>query len=252
MPWNFHTLGVLSAMRLFQSIRRPLGGFQYEPHPRDVERARNERDDQLAEAIQRINFYIGGLYRRTERIMATLDDVLARVQAQKGQIDSLAALTSGVKKKLDEALAGALTPSQQMRVDAIFNELQANSAAITDAINSNDDDPSNDPGRIIPTRTTVTSSNAQIAVGETVVLNAGVEKHPDAPADKVLSGVVSFLVDGTEVGSSTLTDGVASYSVSGLAEGEHAVEAVYAGNADFEKSVSDPIKQMVVAAAPPA
>lgn len=180
--------------------------------------------------------------------MATLDDVLARVQAQKGQVESLAALTAGIKKKLDEALGGQLTPSQQMRVDAIFNELQTNSGVITDAINRNDDDPSNDPITIIPTRTTVTSSNAQITVGETVILNAGVEKHPDAPADKVLSGVVSFLVDGTEVGSSTLTDGVASYTVSGLAEGEHDVYASYAGNADFEKSDSQTIKQTVVAA----
>lgn len=77
--------------------------------------------------------------------MATLDDVLERTYAQKGQIDSMAVLLSGIKHKLDEALGGGqLSKEQQAKVDAVFNELDKNTAAITKAINANDDDPSND------------------------------------------------------------------------------------------------------------
>jgi hypothetical protein len=239
--------------RKFEGMRRPLGGFFSDPHPRDVERERTQRDEQLAEDVRGIRFFIGALYRRTENIMRSLDDVLGIVTTQRGQIASLAALTAGIKKKLDEALGGELTPSQQMRVDAIFNEVQAGSKEIVDAINANDGDPNTPPIDIIPTKTTVTSSNAQVNVGEPVTFSAGVEKHPDAPADKVLTGTVSFMVDGTEVGSATVADGVAvAAPISTLAAGEHQVTAVYSGDASFEKSVSDAIVQTVVAAAPPA
>jgi len=76
--------------------------------------------------------------------MATLDEVLERVSAQRGQIDSLAALTKGIKAKLDEVLAGGLSPAQQAKVDALFVELDKNTAAISKAVRANDDDPSND------------------------------------------------------------------------------------------------------------
>lgn len=131
-------------MRLFQGIRRPFGGFQYDPHPRDVEKARNKRDDELAEAVQRINFYLGALYRRTEKIMRTMDEVLQLVYAQRGQINSLAALTSGIKQRLDEVIGGALPPSVQAEVDKIFDELNANTAAINKAVRANNDDPTDD------------------------------------------------------------------------------------------------------------
>ncbi len=67
----------------------------------------------------------------------TLDDVLADVTDEKTQIDSLAALTTGLKAQLDAVLAGALTPAQQAKVDAIFTAVDANKAAVVTAINAN-------------------------------------------------------------------------------------------------------------------
>lgn len=79
--------------------------------------------------------------------MATMDDVLQRVYDQRGQIDSLATLTKGIKTRLEQALAiaGSISPAQQAQIDKVFGELDANTAAITKAINANDEDPSNDP-----------------------------------------------------------------------------------------------------------
>ena len=76
--------------------------------------------------------------------MRTMDEVLQLVYAQRGQIDSLAALTSGIKQRLDEVIGGALPPAVQAEVDKIFVELDANSAAINKAVRANNDDPSDD------------------------------------------------------------------------------------------------------------
>jgi hypothetical protein len=69
--------------------------------------------------------------------MATLDEIITAVTEQDTQIDSLATLTAGIKKQLDDILAGALTPDQQAKVDAIFAGLQANTQEVVAAINAN-------------------------------------------------------------------------------------------------------------------
>lgn len=232
-------------------MRRALGGFIIDENPAPDPYIDELRRAQIAETGA-LRFTIGKLLRRMERLMHTLDDVLANVTAQRTAIDSLATLTAGIKKQLDEALGGELTPSQQMRVDAIFNKVDENKQAIVDAINANDGDPNTPPISIIPTHTTVASSNARANVGDPVTFSAAVIKHPDAPADKVLTGTVSFAVDGTEIGSATLDgDGVGvSAAITTLAAGDHTVTATYAGNADFESSTSDSITQTVVAAVP--
>jgi len=69
--------------------------------------------------------------------MQTLDQVLADVADERTQIDSLSTLTAGIKAQLDAVLAGALTPDQQAKVDAIFAGVESNKAAVVAAINAN-------------------------------------------------------------------------------------------------------------------
>jgi len=84
---------------------------------------------------------VGTLKEGLEAMARSLDEVLAQVTAQRGQIDSLAALTTGIKAQLDDVLAGNLPPDVQAKVDAIFAGIAANSEAVVAAINANDDDP---------------------------------------------------------------------------------------------------------------
>lgn len=72
-----------------------------------------------------------------KKIMPTLDEVLQDVSDEKTQIDSLTTLTAGIKKQLDDVLAGSLTPAQQAKVDAIFAAVEANKQEVVDSINAN-------------------------------------------------------------------------------------------------------------------
>jgi outer membrane biosynthesis protein TonB len=129
----------------FQGMRRMMGGFMPPIANSDsFANERKRRDEREAEFARHVDRQFGRLLRKMERVMATLDDVLERVYQQRGQIDSLAALTKGIKAKLDEALGGALNPAQQAKVDALFVELDKNTAAISKAVRANDDDPAND------------------------------------------------------------------------------------------------------------
>lgn len=142
-------------MRRFLGMNRPLGGFFSDPAPADLERERTasrarERQERLADTLRTMDMLgrmLNPILRRMEKIMTTMDDVLQQVYDQRGQIESLAALTAGLKSRLEAAIAsaGAINPAQQAQIDKVFAELDANRAAITKAINANDDDPSNDP-----------------------------------------------------------------------------------------------------------
>ena len=72
-----------------------------------------------------------------EKIMASLDETLAAVQAESTVDDSIIALLTGIKAQLDAALAGGLTPEAQAKVDAIFAAAQANSQKVSDAVTAN-------------------------------------------------------------------------------------------------------------------
>ncbi len=69
--------------------------------------------------------------------MATLEDTLALVEKQNTRVDSLIALTNDLHQKVLDALGSGLTPSQQMRVDAVFNEVQAEADKVDAAITAN-------------------------------------------------------------------------------------------------------------------
>jgi hypothetical protein len=211
----------------------------------------------------------GDINHKLESIMRTLDEVLDVVTAQRSRIASLAALVSGVKKQVDDALGGQLTPSQQQRVDRIFNELQTNTQQIDQAIDANDGDnpdqggegdkpkgegESEDPDPATETRITVSSSNAYANVGEAITLSAAVEAMVSSAARNVdpVSGAVVFNVDGEAVGTATLdSTGVAAISSSefaggGLKEGDHEITARYQGKGKFAPSDSEPLTQTMV------
>ena len=73
-----------------------------------------------------------------ETIMATLDEVLADVAAESTAIDSLAALTAGLKRQVADALANTtLPPDVQAKIDAVFTGLEQNKQKVMDAITAN-------------------------------------------------------------------------------------------------------------------
>lgn len=71
-------------------------------------------------------------------IVATLDDILAEVTAEKTQIDSVLALVTGLKQQLTDALSGVTLPSGvQEKIDAAFNAIEANKTELQGAIDAN-------------------------------------------------------------------------------------------------------------------
>lgn len=68
----------------------------------------------------------------------TLDETLAAVTAESAKDDSIIALLAGLKQQLADALANAnLSPENQAKVDAIFDQATANAAKIDTAITAN-------------------------------------------------------------------------------------------------------------------
>jgi hypothetical protein len=93
--------------------------------------------------------------------------------------------------------------------------------------------------QVTTTTTVVTASPDPSNVGQTVALTATVT----APqGDGVATGTVTFLDGMTVLGTGTLDeDGLASFSTSGLAAGDHAITAAYGGDPTFSASSSIPV-----------
>ncbi len=73
-----------------------------------------------------------------EKIMATLDQVLADVTDESTRLDSMSALISGLKQQVADALSGTtLPPATQAKVDAIFAAAETNKGKIDAALNTN-------------------------------------------------------------------------------------------------------------------
>jgi hypothetical protein len=72
------------------------------------------------------------------RIMATLDEVLAKVRENTTQIGSLNTLLDGLRQQVADVMSGARLPQAvQDKVNAIFDAAGEQSAAIVDTINEN-------------------------------------------------------------------------------------------------------------------
>lgn len=72
--------------------------------------------------------------------MATLDEVLTKMEAVSGNVESMRAFVAGLEKQLADALSGVkVSPAAQAKIDSIFAKATAQSEAIVAAI---DNDPS--------------------------------------------------------------------------------------------------------------
>lgn len=178
--------------------------------------------------------------------MRTLEETLAAVEAESGSIQSISTLLAGIKKQLDDALGGALTPSQQMRVDAIFNKATENKGAIDAAIKANDGVTDEDEKFVGVVSASSSASPAN--VGDTFVLSGSVAKDASEGA-AAPTGTMTFSMDGAPMGTGTLDpDGVAQYSVNiPLSPGDHQVVASYGGDGAYQKADSAPLVQTIVA-----
>jgi hypothetical protein len=95
-------------------------------------------EEKVLGALQRIEKKLDQNAKQGEQIMATLDDVLAKVADERTQIASFKVLFAGLKQQLADALASEnLSPATQAKVDAVFAGVSENDQAVVDAINSN-------------------------------------------------------------------------------------------------------------------
>jgi hypothetical protein len=81
---------------------------------------------------------LGFLKTQGATIMATLDEILADVQAETSLISGVSTLIDGLKTQLAAALANeSLSPAVQAQVDQIFATAEANKAALAVALVEN-------------------------------------------------------------------------------------------------------------------
>ncbi len=238
LSWNFHRLAVLSAMGPFQGMRRPFMGvagfFSQRQQPSEDAHIRH----------------------LLEKIMHTLEETLAAVQAEHSSVASITTLLTGIKKQLDAALGGALTPSQQMRVDAIFNEATAAKQEIDDAVKANTETGGDTGSTLVPTQTSITSSLNPANAGDSITLSGGVAIHPDSTSPAAPTGSITFFDGSNSLGTANIdSTGVAalastSFAGGNLAAGDHQLHATYSGDANYAGSDSDTLVQTI--AAPPS
>ena len=66
-----------------------------------------------------------------------------------------------------------------------------------------------------------------------------------ASVDPLATGTVTFYVDGTDLGSGTLSGGIATVSTGTLAVGSHIVTAAYSGDLNFNSAASQLLTQII-------
>lgn len=76
--------------------------------------------------------------RKLRKIMATLDQIIAEVEAQDTALDSVRALIVGLKQQVADLLSGTtVPPAVQAKIDAAFAAAAKNSAEIAEALAEN-------------------------------------------------------------------------------------------------------------------
>lgn len=94
--------------------------------------------DYVVRAVYRIEQKLDALIRLEGKQMANIDDILIEVHKQPTLIESVKTLVGGLKKSLDDALAGiSVTPEVQAKLDEVFATLSANDQALADAVTAN-------------------------------------------------------------------------------------------------------------------
>ena len=135
----------------------------------EIHHYHHARDAETAEMVQKL---FGSILERLSEIMATLDQVLQDVTDQTTQIASLQALILGLKQQIADALSGASLPSGvQVKIDQIFQNLEANKAALANALNAGTPAAAVNPA--IPASTVLTSispTTGPVAGGTSITL----------------------------------------------------------------------------------
>jgi hypothetical protein len=75
-----------------------------------------------------------------EKMMATLDQVLADVAEEATAIDGLVVFIAGLKKQIDDLKLG-LSPEEQAKVDAIFAGIEMNKGKVVAALEPKVEEP---------------------------------------------------------------------------------------------------------------
>ncbi|MGA8763264.1 MAG: Ig-like domain-containing protein [Candidatus Sulfotelmatobacter sp.] len=94
----------------------------------------------------------------------------------------------------------------------------------------------------VPTTIKLTSAPNPSNTGQAVKFTATVDSSGGPPPD---GETVSFMQGTKKIGSGTLKSGTAVFTTSKLPQGSHAITAVYAGDANFDSSTSNIVKQVV-------
>jgi len=139
-------------MRLFNSIRRPFGGFMIDPGEQQAEAARAVEERFSRSIEHQLNIGFGRLTRRMERLMGNvqerLREVLESVKSQNTKIDSINTLMDGMRNEIQRLLENAGTDdTTKALVDQLFDAAKANSDKIDEAIAEN---PGGTPIPLIP------------------------------------------------------------------------------------------------------
>ncbi|PJD95947.1 MAG: hypothetical protein CK425_07315 [Parachlamydia sp.] len=118
-------------------------------------------------------------------------------------------------------------------IKAIYNadpNFATSNANIVQLVNSN------------TTTTTILSSSPNPSnVGDAVTFIANITAPNDTP-----TGLVTFYDGAIPIGTTSLIDGLAIFSTTGLSVGSHTITAVYAGDANNNPSTSPPFTQQVI------
>jgi probable HAF family extracellular repeat protein len=98
---------------------------------------------------------------------------------------------------------------------------------------------------VVPDGTTVSvaSLSGPAGVGQPVTFSARVS--PVAPGGGTPTGSVTFLDGSTTLGTVALSGGVATFTISTLSLGGHAITAVYGGSTDYLAGTSAPLEQTI-------
>ena len=93
---------------------------------------------ELRALLTDIHRHEGQILRNQEKIMSTLDEVLADVTEEGTKLDSLSTFIAGLKQQIADALSGAtLPPAVQAKVDAVFAGVESNKAKAQAALDAN-------------------------------------------------------------------------------------------------------------------
>lgn len=97
-------------------------------------RDRRDGNDETERALQDIREVLHSIRKNQEKMMATLDQVLADVEDEKTVIASLVTFIQGLQTQIANL---GLSAADQAKVDAIFADAEANKAALAAAMTAN-------------------------------------------------------------------------------------------------------------------